>query len=76
MTKKFDIPKWAYALIVLLGPALCFGLILIGFQLLAQLWNLFAKFPYWWAVAVAIGYLFVGTALAGLVSSIGADNDE
>jgi CHASE1-domain containing sensor protein len=76
MTKKLNIPGWGYALIALLGPAFCFSLIFLGVQLLAQLWNLFAKFPYWWAVAVAIVYLLFGTALAGLVSSFGADSDE
>lgn len=76
MTKKLNIPMWGYALIVLLGPVFVFGLIILVGRAVDLLFDLLGRFPYWWAVFIAIGYLLLGIVIAGLVSTLEANNNE
>lgn len=76
MTKKLTIPKLVYVPIVLFGPALLFALVTVVIRAIDRLFDLLAKFQYWWVVGLVGGYLFVGAALAGMVSTWGDGIDE
>jgi Na+/proline symporter len=76
MTKKFDIPRRVYALIVLVGPVLFLSVMWLAAKALSLLFGLLGRFDYWWVVAAVAAYLLLGGALAGWASTLEGNTDE
>jgi hypothetical protein len=74
-SERKRIPKWAYVLAVLVGPAAFFGGIWILMAALNFLFDLLARFDYWWVVCIVVVYLIVGGILAGLLSTVERSTD-